>query len=98
MVILVLEASIRYTHLIHFWLKENTLALIHLRVLLLNNYEISTKYSIYEYPVWRQSRVKQLILEKSRDALRYMCTTLVLKSDYKRSDRLISTKKCHSKG
>jgi hypothetical protein len=44
---------------IYFWLKENTciLALIHLRVLLLNNYEIS---SIYDYPVWRKSRAKQL--------------------------------------
>jgi len=34
----------------YFWLKENILALIHLRVVLLNNYEIS---SIYEYPVWK---------------------------------------------
>jgi hypothetical protein len=32
---------------IYFWLKENILALIHLRVLLLNKYEIS---SISEYP------------------------------------------------
>jgi hypothetical protein len=35
---------------IYFWLKENILTLMHLRVLLLNIYEIS---SIYEYPVWR---------------------------------------------
>ena len=35
---------------IYFWLKGNFLALIHLRVLLLNKYEIS---SISEYPVWR---------------------------------------------
>ena len=32
---------------IYFWLKGNILALIHLRVLLLNKYEIS---SISEYP------------------------------------------------
>jgi hypothetical protein len=36
--------------IIYFWLKGNILVLIHLKVLLLNNYEIS---SIYEYPVWR---------------------------------------------
>jgi hypothetical protein len=35
---------------IYFWLKGNILALIHLGVLLLNNYEIS---GIYEYHVWR---------------------------------------------
>jgi len=44
------------------------LALIYLKVLLLNNYEIS---SIYEYHVWRKSRAKQLKLEKRGDALRY---------------------------
>jgi hypothetical protein len=49
-------------------LKGNILALIHLGVLFLNNYEIS---GIYEYPVWRESRAKQLKLGKRGDALRY---------------------------
>jgi hypothetical protein len=43
MEILVLEASNRYTHL--FLVERDILALIHLRVLLLNKYEID---SIYE--------------------------------------------------
>ena len=56
--VLVSEASdIR----IYFWLKGNILALIYLKVLLLNNYEIS---SIYEYHVLRKSRAKQLKLGK----------------------------------
>jgi hypothetical protein len=46
---------------IYFWLKGNILAFIHLRVLLLNKYEIS---SISEYPVWRSSRAKQWKLQK----------------------------------
>jgi hypothetical protein len=32
---------------IYFWLKGNILALIHLRALLLNNYEISSIYEKY---------------------------------------------------
>jgi hypothetical protein len=49
-------------------LKGDILASVHLRLLLLNNYDIS---SIYEYPVWRLSRAKQLQLEKGGDAPRY---------------------------
>jgi hypothetical protein len=44
MVKLVSEASNRYTHL--FLVERDILALIHLRVLLLNKYEISSIYVI----------------------------------------------------
>jgi hypothetical protein len=54
MVILVSEASNRYTHLLLVE-REFILALIHLKVLLLNNYEIS---SIYEYPVFGDNHVQ----------------------------------------
>ena len=53
---------------IYFWLKGNILALIHLGVLLLNNYEIT---SIYEYHVWRYSCAKQFKLGKRGVALKY---------------------------
>ena len=73
-------------------MKGNILALIHLRVLLLSNYEIS---SIYEYPVWRQSCAKQLKLEKRGDALRnHPGIKNLIK---KKSFRLISIKNSHSK-
>jgi hypothetical protein len=50
MVILVSEASNRYTHLFLVERKYFGFNTLENTVLLLNNYEIS---SIYEYPVWR---------------------------------------------
>jgi hypothetical protein len=59
MAILVSEASNRYTHF--FLIEREYFSSKHLRVILLNNYEIS---GIYEYHVWRYSCAKQLKSEK----------------------------------
>ena len=74
----------------YFWLKGNILSLIHLRVLLFNRYVISS--------IWISCleiiTCKQWKLEKG-DALRYHPGIKNLIK--KKSCRLISTKKCHSK-
>ena len=65
------EASNRYTHL--FLIERGYFGFNTLYCVIVEYYEIS---SIYEYPVWRKTRAKQLHLEKGgmpRD------TTLVLK-------------------
>ena len=77
---------------IYFWLKGNILALIHLRVLLLNKYEISSIYVI----MFGDNHVQSGWNWKKRgDTLRYYPGIKNLIKN--KSCRLISTKKCHSK-
>ena len=59
MVILVSEASNRYTHL--FLVERQYFDFNTLESVILDNYELS---SISEYPVWRYSCANQLKLEK----------------------------------
>ena len=59
MVILVSEASNRYTRL--FLVEREYIGFNTLESVIVDNYEIS---SIYEYPVWISSLAKQLKFEK----------------------------------